>query len=96
MRTLILAGVLIALAATPALACRGTAEYPEAADGIAQSTLTPERKKELLDQLNHCTGVTQQLIRALMTTQQLLGPGSAQGRDTDTAHGDAAVLTSAR
>ncbi len=51
MRTLILAGTLIALVATPAFACRGTAEYPEAADGIAQSTLTPERKKELLDQL---------------------------------------------
>ena len=52
MRTLILAGVLIALVATPALACRGTAEYPEAAADIAQSTLTPERKKEILDQLN--------------------------------------------
>ncbi len=52
MRTLILAGVLVALVATPAFACRGTAEYPEAADDITQSTLTPERKKELLDQLN--------------------------------------------
>ncbi len=52
MRTLVLAGVLIALAATPAFACRGTAEYPEAAADIIQSTLTPERKKELLDQLN--------------------------------------------
>ena len=52
MRTLVLAGVLIALLATPALACRGTAEYPEAANDIAQSTLTPERKNELLDQLS--------------------------------------------
>ena len=52
MRTWILAGVLIAFVATPALACRGTAEYPDAADGIAQSTLTPERKKVLLDQLS--------------------------------------------
>ena len=52
MRALILVGVLIALVATPALACRGTAEFPEAADGIRQSTLTPERKKELLDQLS--------------------------------------------
>ena len=51
-RTLILAGALIALFATPAHACRGTAEYPEAAGDIAQSKLTPERKKELLDQLN--------------------------------------------
>ncbi len=52
MRTVILAGVLIALVATPAFACRGTAEYPQAADDIMQSTLTPEGKKELLDQLN--------------------------------------------
>ena len=44
MRTLILAGALIALVTTPAFACRGTAEYPEAADDIMQSTLTPERK----------------------------------------------------
>ena len=52
MRALILVGVLIALVSTPALACRGTAEFPEAANGIRQSTLTPERKKELLDQLS--------------------------------------------
>ncbi len=52
MRILILASVLITLVATPAFACRGTAEYPEAADDITRSTLTPERKKELLDQLN--------------------------------------------
>ena len=51
MRTLILASVLIALVTTPAFACRGIAEYPEAASDIAQSMLTPERKKELLDQL---------------------------------------------
>ena len=51
MRTLILAGVLIALVTTPAFACRGIAEYPQAASDIAQSMLTPERKKELLDQL---------------------------------------------
>lgn len=52
MKTLIMAGALIALVTTPAFACRGIAEYPEATDDIAQSTLTPERKKELLDQLN--------------------------------------------
>ena len=52
MRILIFASVLIALVSTPALACRGTAEFPAVADGITQSTLTPERKKELLDQLS--------------------------------------------
>ena len=35
MKTLIMAGALIALVTTPAFACRGTTEYPEAADGIA-------------------------------------------------------------
>jgi hypothetical protein len=52
MRTLFLAGVLISLVTTPALACRGTVEFSAVADGITQSTLTPERKKELLDQLS--------------------------------------------
>ena len=52
MRTLILVSVIIALVSTPALACRGTAEFPEAANGIRQSTLTPERKKEFLNQLS--------------------------------------------
>ena len=51
MRTVILAGAIVAVLTTPAFACRGTAEYPEAANEIAQSTLTPERKKELQDQL---------------------------------------------
>ena len=63
MRTLILAGVLVALVATPALACRGTAEYPEAADDIAQSKLTPERKKALLDQLGIGNAMHQQAHR---------------------------------
>ena len=52
MRTLFLAGILISLETTPALACRGTSEFPAVADGITQSPLTPERKKELLDQLS--------------------------------------------
>ncbi len=60
MRTWILAGVLIAFVATPALACRGTAEYPDAAADIAQSTLTPERKKALLDQLSVGNAMHQQ------------------------------------
>ena len=63
MKTLILAGALIALVATPAFACRGTAEYPDAADDIAQSTLTPERKKELLDQLGVGNALHQQAHR---------------------------------
>ncbi len=63
MRTLILSGVLIALVATPAFACRGTAEYPEAADDIRQSKLTPEGKKALLDQLGVGNALHQQAHR---------------------------------
>ncbi len=51
MRILILASVLFTLVATPAFACRGTSEYPEAASDIMQSTLTMDRKIELLGQL---------------------------------------------
>ena len=69
MRTLILAGVLIALVATPALACRGTAEYPEAANDIAQSTLTPERKKELFDLLGIGNRLHQEAHRVFDTMQ---------------------------
>ena len=63
MRTLILAGALIALVTTPAFACRGTAEYPEAAGDIAQSKLTPERKQELIDQLDVGNTLHQQAHR---------------------------------
>jgi hypothetical protein len=52
MRIPILASVVFTLVATPAFACRGTSEYPEAADDIMQSTLTPARKTELLGQLD--------------------------------------------
>ena len=52
MRTFILAGAIVAVLTTPAAACRGTSEYPEAANEIEQSTLTPFRKNELLDQLS--------------------------------------------
>ena len=69
MRTLILAGVLIALVATPAWACRGSAEYPEAADDIRQSTLTPERKKELFDLLGIGNRLHQEAHRVFDTMQ---------------------------
>jgi hypothetical protein len=35
------------LLAGPALACGGTAEYPQTAEALAQSNLSPERKAEL-------------------------------------------------
>ena len=52
MRTLLIAGAFVIAVSGPALACRGTAEYPEAAGQIAQSKLTPERKQELMELLS--------------------------------------------
>jgi hypothetical protein len=46
MKALLIAATAVALAG-PALACGGTAEYPQTAETLAQSSLTPERKAEL-------------------------------------------------
>jgi hypothetical protein len=49
---LLLAGALLIAMAGPALACRGTAEYPQALENLKQSTISPERKRELMQQLS--------------------------------------------
>ncbi len=36
----------------PALACRGTAEFPEAFTQLEQSTISPERLEELIPRLS--------------------------------------------
>ncbi len=46
MKTLLIAAAAVMIAG-PALACIGTAEYPQTAEALAQSSLTPERKAEL-------------------------------------------------
>ncbi len=51
MAALLLAGGFIVAIAGPALACRGTAEFPQAAGEVAQSKIPPERKKALTEQL---------------------------------------------
>lgn len=51
MRTLLLAGAFIAAVCGPALACRGTAEFPQALERLNQSKVTAERMKELMDQI---------------------------------------------
>ena len=51
MAALLLAGGFMAVIAGPALACRGTFEFPEAAGEVAQSKIPPERKKALTEQL---------------------------------------------
>ncbi len=52
MRTLLLSGALIVVIAAPALACRGTTEFPQAFDQLEQSNVSPERKTELGEQLS--------------------------------------------
>ena len=51
MAALLLAGGFIVAIAGPALACRGTFEFPQAAGEVAQSKLPPERKKAFTEQL---------------------------------------------
>lgn len=46
MKTLLLAGACVVLLATPAFACRGTAEYPETAAQLAKSNLPQAQKEE--------------------------------------------------
>ncbi len=51
MAALLLVGGFMVAIAGPALACRGTSEFPQAADEVAQSKIPPERKKALTEQL---------------------------------------------
>ncbi len=52
MRTLLLAGAFTVVIAGPALACRGTAEFPQALKQLEQSNVSTERKTELREQLS--------------------------------------------
>jgi hypothetical protein len=51
MRTLLLASAFIVVIAGPALACRGTTEFPQAFEQLEQSNVSEARKKELREQL---------------------------------------------
>ena len=52
MRTLLLAGAFTVVIAGPALACRGTVEFPQAFEQLEQSNVSTERKAELREQLS--------------------------------------------
>ncbi len=52
MRTLLLAGAFTVVIAGPALACRGTVEFPQALEQLDQSNVSTERKTELREQLS--------------------------------------------
>ncbi len=85
MRTMtapLLAGAFIVAIAGPALACRGTAEFPQAAGEVAQSKIPPERKKALTEQLRqgeamhtegHRTGDMMKLGESLRILDGILG-----------------------
>ncbi len=47
MKTLLIAVAFTVVIAGPALACRGTAEFPQAFEQLEQSNVSPERKTEL-------------------------------------------------
>ncbi len=51
MRLLLLTGVCLVLISSSALACRGTAEFPQVNERLQSSTLSPERLDALLKQL---------------------------------------------
>ena len=51
MRLLLLTGVCLVLISSSALACRGTAEFPQTNQQLQSSTLSPERLDALLKQL---------------------------------------------
>ncbi len=51
MRLLLLTGVCLVLISSSALACRGTAEFPEVNEQLQSSTLSTERLDALLKQL---------------------------------------------
>jgi len=52
MRTLLLASAFTVVIAGPALACRGTVEFPQALEQLEQSNVSSERKTELREQLS--------------------------------------------
>lgn len=52
MKTLLFASACIVLISGPALACRGSAEYPEIATQLEQSKNSPERNSALMKMLS--------------------------------------------
>ena len=52
MKTLLFATACIVVISGPALACRGTLEFPEVSTQLLQSTISPERMNELNQRLS--------------------------------------------
>ncbi len=52
MKTLLFATACIVVISGPALACRGTVEFPEVSTQLEQSNISPERLNELIERLS--------------------------------------------
>ena len=77
MRTLLLASACMVLIAGPALACRGTAEYPQISIQLEQSKSSPERVEALMAKLSqgqtmHKEGHRQGDMGKLLTSLRML------------------------
>ncbi len=77
MRTLLLASACMVLIAGPALACRGTAEYPQISMQLEQSKSSPERVEALMAMLSqgqtmHKEGHRQGDMDKLLTSLRIL------------------------
>ncbi len=60
MKYLLLTGVCLVLISSSALACRGTAEFPQVNQQLQSSTLSPERLDALLEQLTQGAAMHEQ------------------------------------
>ncbi len=77
MRTLLLASACVVLIAGPALACRGTTEYPQIFTQLEQSKSSPERVEALMAMLSrgqtmHNEGHRQGDMGKLLTSLRML------------------------
>ena len=80
MRTLLLASACMVVIAGPALACRGTTEYPQIATQLEQSKSSPERVNALMEllrqgqsmhQVGHRQGDMGKLLASLRILDEL-------------------------
>ena len=81
MRTLLLASACILMISGPALACRGTDEFPQAFEQLDRSTVSAERMVELRELLSqgqsmhyegHSQGNGAKLVESLRILDQIL------------------------
>ncbi len=77
MRILLLAGAFTVVIVGPALACRGTTEFPQAFEQLEQSNVSTERKTELRQQLGqgqsmHADGHSQSDMGKMSGSLQIL------------------------